>query len=139
MNKFIPIFILLLCACKSRTEKNQENIIGAWKTDTVYHYTNGFVQVIPVTDSDENIEYDYDKAGNLTMKKDGEKRTIRYELISEDSLAYFDKANRMLTGFQIISLNQNQLVLKKNQPPVFPGKNQITYDIRHFSHPKAQE
>ncbi|MFC0186547.1 hypothetical protein SAMN04515674_106180 [Pseudarcicella hirudinis] len=133
MKKLFLFLPLLFFHCKSKPAFNKNQILGAWKADSVYHFTNGFVQAIAIVDSDENIVYEYDSTGSVFMKKDGEIRRIHYKFIREDSLAYFDSKGQFMTGYKILALTPEKLVLKKIQKPMFSGKNQEVFEIRRFS------
>lgn len=127
------VSVWLTLACQSKPDFTQKDIVGAWKADSIFQYTNGFVERKAVLDPDENIVYDYDSTGRLTMKKEGEQRSIQYEIIAGDSLIYRSAAGGFLVGYRILSLIPNKLVLKKKQYPLFPGPNQDVYEIRQFS------
>ncbi|WP_026993856.1 hypothetical protein [Flectobacillus major] len=129
-----PLWLICSWACQPKKTIKKEYILGAWKADSVYHFTNGFVQAIKIEDSEENIVYDYDTTGTVFMRKDGEQRSMKYQIIENDSLVYFDNGGRYLAGFTIVLLEPEKLVLKKIQKPLFAGKNQEIYDIRCFSH-----
>ncbi len=131
----MPLCVLLwlTLSCQSRPGFTQNDIVGAWKADSIFQYTNGFVERKAVLDPEENIVYDYDSTGRLTMKKEGEQRSIQYEIIAGDSLIYRSTTGGFLVGYRILSLSRNKLILKKKQYPLFPGPNQEVYEIRQFS------
>ncbi|WP_461133113.1 hypothetical protein [Spirosoma lituiforme] len=138
-------FFALLCvctvivlACQTKQTYTNKDIVGAWKTDSIFQYTNGFVERKGVLDPDENIVYEYDRKGRLLMKKDGEQRNFQFEVVAGDSLIYRDAGGFFMVGYRILALGPDKLVLKKKQAPLFPGPNQEVYEIRQFS-PATQD
>ena len=129
---FLLVFIVLV-QCQRKPDFTRNDIAGAWKADSIFAYTNGFVERKAVLNADENIVYDYDTTGRLTMKKDGEQRSIQYEIVAGDSLIYRTARGEILVGYRILSLTPTKLVLKKTQHPLFPGPNQEMYEVRQFS------
>ena len=131
---------VLLCAslwltssCRSKPDFQEKDLFQAWKADSIFQYTNGFTEKKAVISSDDNIVYAYDPTGRLTMIKEDERRSIQYKLVGNDSLIYINPKGRYLNGYRILALTPNKLVLKKNLRPLFPGKNQVSYEIRQFS------
>ena len=130
--------IALLFSCQTKSTYTSKDIVGAWKTDSIFQYTNGFVERKGVLDPHEDIVYEYDSNGRLIMKKDDEQRHFQFEIIAGDSLIYRNAGGFFMVGYRILSLSPDKLVLKKKQAPMFPGPNQEVYEIRQFS-PVADE
>lgn len=127
------LLLVLLIQCRSRPNLSEKDLKGAWKTDSVFQYTNGFMEKKAVINDEDNIVYGYDGAGKMTMKKDGEQRTISYQLLDGDSLQYVAPNGRLVSGFRILACSPEKLVLRKLKPPLFPGKNQLSFEVRQFS------
>lgn len=132
---FLPLCasLWLTFSCHSSPDFREKDLLRAWKADSIFQYTNGFVEKKAVITADDNIVYEYDSTGRLTMKKADEQRSIRYKLVGNDSLIYISPKGRYLNGYRILELTPNRLVLRKNLKPLFPGKNQLLYEIRQFS------
>lgn len=123
----------LLFSCQTKPVYTNKDIVGAWKTDSIFLHTNGFVERKGVLDPHEEIVYEYDNNGRLIMKKGDEQRHFQFEIVTGDSLIYRDTGGFFMVGYRILSLSPNKLVLKKKQAPLFPGPNQEVYEIRQFS------
>ncbi|QJD79317.1 hypothetical protein [Spirosoma rhododendri] len=133
MPYLLLLFALLTVGCQSKLRLTEADLKGAWKTDSIYRYTNGFVEKKAVTDGDDNIVYDYNGNGTMTMRKEAEARPVRYRIINGDSLQYVGKSGTVLSSFRILAFEPDKLVLRKMQEPLFSGKNQLVYEIRRFS------
>lgn len=133
MKKAILLCLIVLFQCQSNLRFKEENMIGTWKVDSIYNYTNGFGYWIAVPDWRDNIVYQYEKDGRVFQKKEEEKRAMHYRLVKDDSLVYTDLAGKFVSGYTILELTPTKLVLKKRHDPLFPGKNQEVFEIRVFS------
>ncbi len=133
MPYFFLLFALLIAGCQSKLRVTEADLKGAWKTDSVYRYTNGFIEKKAVGDDSDNIVYDYDGTGTMTMRKEAEARPVQYRTINGDSLQYIGRSGNVLSSFRILALEPGKLVLRKMQQPLFSGKNQLVYEIRRFS------
>ncbi|NEU70936.1 hypothetical protein GK091_29000 [Spirosoma agri] len=127
------LFTLLLVGCQSKLRVTEADLKGVWKTDSIYRYANGFTERKAVQNDAENIIYDYNGTGTMTMRKENEARPVRYQIINGDSLQYIGKTGTVLSSFRILAFEPGQLVLRKMQEPLFSGKNQLVYEIRRFS------
>ncbi|MFD2572690.1 hypothetical protein ACFSUS_18770 [Spirosoma soli] len=125
-------------SCDSKPTFTEKDITGAWATDSIFEYTNGFVEKKALNDPDQNIIYAYDSNGGLTMKKEDEQRQFQYQIVDGDSLVYRDASGMFMSGYRILALSAHKLVLRKNRKPMFPGPNQQVYEIRQFSPVKAE-
>jgi len=133
MPYFFLLFALLTVSCQSKLRITESDLKGVWKTDSIYRYTNGFVEKKAVIGGEDNIIYDYDGSGTMTMRKEAEGRPVRYRIIDGDSLQYVGKTGTVLSSFRILALEPGKLVLRKIQEPLFSGKNQLIYEVRQFS------
>jgi hypothetical protein len=133
MPYFFLLFALLTVSCQSKLRITEADLKGVWKTDSIYRYTNGFVEKKAVIGGEDNIIYDYDGSGTMTMRKEAEGRPVRYRIIDGDSLQYVGKTGTVLSSFRILALEPGKLVLRKIQEPLFSGKNQLIYEVRQFS------
>ncbi|MDJ1505801.1 hypothetical protein [Xanthocytophaga agilis] len=117
--------------CQPKSYTNTD-FLGNWKTDSVYNYANGFGMPYntPIT---EWGEYEYDGSGWVTERKHRQSRRLRYQVIERDSLVYQDSTGEFLSGYRIMRLNDQVLVLKKQKEPMLSGKNQTIFEMRFFS------
>ena len=123
---------ILLISILTRCASKEKQIQGTWKTDSISNFVNGFSHTNNSQDEHwSNFEYN-DKQEVFERRK-AEFRKYNYKLISRDSLVYLDSAGNFLNGYEILKLDENQLILKKDQKPYLPGKNQKLYEIRFFS------
>ncbi len=133
MPYFFLLVTLLLVGCQSKVRVTEADLKGIWKTDSIYRYTNGFTERKAVQNDADNIIYDYDGTGTMTMRKEAEARPVRYRVINGDSLQYIGKSGTVLSSFRILAFEPGKLVLRKMQEPLFSGKNQLVYEVRLFS------
>lgn len=136
MPYLLLLFALLTVGCQSKIRVTEADLKGLWKTDSIYRYTNGFVEKKAITDGDDNIVYDYNGTGTMTMRKEAEARPVRYRVINGDSLQYVGKTGTVVSSFRILAFEPDKLVLRKMQEPLFSGKNQLLYEVRLFSRTK---
>lgn len=127
---------LLLTNCSSR----EKDIIGLWKTDSISNFVNGFSFTNNTRDAHWSY-FEYRPDGSLFERRKGEYRKSAYKLIRKDSLVYLDSTGKVVNEYQILSIDDRNLVLKKTRSPYLSGKNQELYEIRYFSKavPKEQE
>jgi len=119
---------LLLASCKTRERALQ----GVWRTDSISNFVNGFSFTNNAFDEHWST-FEYGADGVMTERKKDKFRTYRYQLPSADSLVYTDSTGHRLSGFQIVKLSDEHLILKKAQKPYLPGKNQELYEVRFFT------
>ena len=130
-NASILLTVFCLFACKNSTP--QELIIGTWKIDSTYTYYNGFDFTQRVADGNW-ATYVYEKDGMMKEIKKGYLQQYFFELPAEDTLVVTSVKGGQHATFNILYLNQGQLVLKKSKDPVFGGGGkQERYEIRYFS------
>lgn len=125
----------ILVGCKKK--QPSELILGAWKIDSTYTYYNGFDQIQRERTKDW-ATYVYEKEGLMKeLKKDASQSyffTIKDDNIIEISATRGGAESR----FEILKLDEAQMVLKKSKKPLFGGGgNQERYEIRYFSKTEA--
>ena len=120
--------LVFFTGCSSR----KKDIVGLWRTDSISNYVNGFSFTNNTKDAHWSY-FDYRADGTLFERRKGEYRKSRYQLASADSLFYTDSTGKVLSGYKILDLNDNTMVLKMSQKPYLSGKNQELYEIRYFS------
>ena len=69
------------------------------------------------------------------MTQDNEFRFFLYT-VQGDSLTYANLDDKRIDGLLILTLNDQQLVLKKEKGPLFKGDKQERYEIKYFSRVK---
>ncbi|SDH22884.1 hypothetical protein SAMN04487996_13147 [Dyadobacter soli] len=119
---------MLLASCHSR----ERSLEGTWRTDSISNFVNGFSFTNNTFDEHWST-FEYDANGVMTERKKEKFKTYRYQLPTADSLVYTDSTGHRLSGFQIVKLTDEHLILKKAQKPYLPGKNQELYEVRFFT------
>lgn len=122
----LPGVLLASCTTRSRS------LEGVWRTDSISNFVNGFSFTNNTFDEHWST-FEYGADGVMTERKKEKFKTYRYLLPTPDSLVYTDSTGHRLSGFQIVKLSDEQLILKKAQKPYLPGKNQELYEVRFFS------
>jgi hypothetical protein len=125
-----PVFLFLFFIQCMRKDSSKW-IEGTWKIDSIYTYYNGYG--FTRHDVHEEPVHHYQPDGRLRMTKEKEFRFFFYDLPDEDTLVYRKLDKEMLEKFFIVKIDQRQLVLRKERPPVFGGGNQERYEIKYFS------
>lgn len=121
----------LMNAC---TTDMTAKLTGAWEIDSVFDYHNGFTFTNKHPSPKEIHEYHAD--GTMLRKGMGEVKQYYYELNGK-RLAIRDLPNASTANeMEIIKLDNDQLVLRKNKRPLFENKNEIRYELRYFSRRK---
>jgi hypothetical protein len=119
---------ILLGSCQTR----QHTLEGVWRTDSIRNFVNGFSFTNNTFDEHWST-FEYGADGVMTERKKEKFKIYHYQLPSADSLVYTDSTGHRLSGFQIVKLTNEQLILKKAQKPYLPGKNQELYEVRFFT------
>jgi len=125
----VPLLLILIltqCATKER------QIQGTWKTDSISNFVNGFSHTNNSQDEHWS-NFEYNEKNEVFERRKAEFRKYDYKIVSGDSLVYLDSAGNFLNGYKILKLDESHLILKKDQKPYLPGKNQKLYEIRFFS------
>jgi hypothetical protein len=124
------ILFIFLFSCTSSAP--EEKIVGIWKADSLYSFANGFSHSESLKGLDVP-NYEYKKSGLVTENKKDQSHKMKYELIGKDSLVYRDTTDKVLTGYKILELTSERMVLKKYRPPFFGDKEQKMFEIRFFT------
>lgn len=128
------LLLVIGCCCQHHVQVTAKDLKGTWKTDTIWQYTNGFVEKRIVFEDPDNIVFAYDGEQRMWMKKNTEQRMAYYRIIQGDSLQYLvGPQQQLLSAYRILSYSPTKLVLRKNHVPIFSGKNQLSYEVRQFS------
>lgn len=122
----------LLGACGSEP---REILLGAWQVDSVYLYYNGFEQRQTMPGADWAL-HQYRPDGTVREIKFDTYRSFRYQIV-EDRLYWRSRDGRTGGTYQILELQPWRLVLKREKPPLFPGRRQERYEVRYFSRAEA--
>ena len=125
------LFTIGLITLLSCSDNRHELLLGNWKIDSVYTYYNGFGHTSH--DTGDSEEFYYQPDGQVKMTYMREFQYLRYEMPHSDTLVYHNNNNTLAGTFIILKLTKNQLVLKKDQAPIFKGENQERYEIRYFT------
>lgn len=130
MKAFFRLLTVILACIGCQSPEQQ--LVGVWKTDSIFNYVNGFTETLNIPDEHWPL-FEYSADGVLTERKFGQQRALRYQLVSADSIVYTDTSGTVLSGFSVLKLNNEKLVLKKTHKPFLSGKNQQLYEIRFFT------
>lgn len=126
---FIIIIIGGLCSCRS--EPPEQLIRGAWQVDSTYSFYNGF-EYRQSTPGSDWATYIYDTQGTVKEAKYGTFRPYQYRFDGKNLIWTTPDASEEIP-FEILALNRQRMVLRRDKPPLFPGKGQVRYEIRYFS------
>jgi hypothetical protein len=118
---------LLFTSCNPSAEVK---ILGAWRIDSIYDNYNGFG--FTNTNPSPQEVYEYRKDNTVLRKGMGEQLVYQYQL-RDSILLLTDASRRPGDEYIILHVDQNNLALKKNKKPLFPGKNQVRYEVRYFT------
>ena len=133
MSPAITIKILVLTLCVVLASCNvpaDVHIIGSWRIDSVYDNYNGFS--FTNTNPYPKEVYEYRKNNTVLRKGMGEQLEYQYQLM--DSILFLaDGPGSPGNEFIILHLDKNKMALKKNKKLLFPGKNQVRYEVRYFT------
>lgn len=124
----VIVLFASLAGCKSR----ERALEGVWRTDSIRNFVNGFSFTNNTFDEHWST-FEYGANGVMTERKKEKFKTYRYEFPTADSLVYTDSTGHRLSGFQVVKLTDEQLILKKAQKPYLSGKNQELYEVRFFT------
>jgi len=133
MSGTIPVKILILTLCLAWASCNPRadvQIIGNWRMDSVYDNYNGFS--FTNTNPFPQEVYEYRKNNTVLRKGMGEQLEYQYQL-KDSILSLADATGNSGSEFIILHLDENRMALKKNREFLFPGKNQVRYEVRYFT------
>ncbi|ULQ53277.1 hypothetical protein [Flavihumibacter fluvii] len=133
MKYFLYALLLMMTAspffsaCNASTETG---IIGSWRIDSIYDNYNGFS--FTNRDPSPREVYEYRPDNTVLRKGMGEEKLYFYKV--KDTILTLS-VNNTSPGddFTILHIDRQQLAIKKNKKPLFPGKNQTRYEVRYFS------
>jgi hypothetical protein len=124
-NKLLVVMIAVMC---SHCQWEKSDLHGTWKLDSVYTYYNGF----DMTSPGKEPLYHFQDDGRLRMTQGTEFRFFIYE-VENDSLSYHTLDDQLIDAFEILDIDDNKLILKKEKKVLFTEKNQERFEIKYFS------
>ena len=98
--------------------------------DSIYDNYNGFS--FTNTNPYPKEVYEYRKDKTVLRKGMGEQLEYRYRL-TDTILTLTDLTGNQGSEFIILHLDENRMTLKKDRKFLFPGKNQVRYEVRYFT------
>ena len=98
--------------------------------DSIYDNYNGFS--FTNTNPYPKEVYEYRKNNTVLRKGLGEQLEYKYQL-TDSILSIADAIGNSASEFIILHLDKNKMALKKNKKVLFPGKNQVRYEVRYFT------
>lgn len=124
---FIGVLSLLCFSCHS---PNDAGIIGNWRMDSIYDNYNGF----GFTNTNPFPKEVHEYRENHTMPRKGMGERLEYGFSLADSmLTLTSVTGNQQSEFIILHLDKNRMALKLNKKFLFPGKNQVRYEVRYFT------
>ena len=127
----VKVLIGILCIlCVSCNPSNDVQIIGNWRMDSIYDNYNGFS--FTNTNPFPKEVYEYRKNNTVLRQGMGEQLEYKYWL-ADSILTLSDATGNQGSEFIILHLDKNRMALKKNRKFLFPGKNQLRYEVRYFT------
>lgn len=130
LKTLIALITALSLTWVSCNPKTDVQILGNWRMDSIYDNYNGFSFMN--TNPYPKEVYEYSKNNTVLRKGMGEQLEYKYAL-ADSLLTLNDKTGNQSSEFIILHLGNKQMVLKKNRKFLFPGKNQVRYEIRYFT------
>jgi hypothetical protein len=124
------LVVALWLACVSCNQSADVQIIGNWRMDSIYDNYNGFS--FTNTNPFPKEVYEYRRNNTVLRKGMGEQLEYKY-LLTDSILSITDATGNPASEFIILHLDKNRMALKKNRKFLFPGKNQIRYEVRYFT------
>ncbi|PWJ57362.1 hypothetical protein CLV98_10769 [Dyadobacter jejuensis] len=135
--KAFGLAVLLFIACNGCRPNRHAAIAGTWQTDSISTFVNGLTRTNNVFDAHWSL-FEYRADGTVLERRKQQFRTYNYHFVSQDTLAYQDSTGTTIGTYQILKLDEERLVLKKNQKSFLPGANQELYEVRYFSKQKQE-
>ena len=119
---------MVVLSCKSTVD--QKSLLGAWRMDSIYDFYNGFTYM---TRNPQPAEVHVYKGANTMLRRGMGHEREYYYAIDGKHLIISDTLRAPGTKHLVLKLDSTQLVLKKENRPLFPGENQVKYEIRFFT------
>jgi hypothetical protein len=124
----IIIVSMVVLSCKSTVDK--KTLHGAWRMDSLYDYYNGFSYM---NRSPQPAEVHVYKGDHTMLRRGMGHEREYYYAIDGKNLIISDTLGSPEAKHMVLMLDSTQLVLKKENRPLFPGENQVKYEIRFFT------
>lgn len=127
---FLAMIILSVGFLSCKSTVDQKKLLGAWRMDSIYDYYNGFSYMnrAPLP-SEVHV---YKGASTMLRRGMGHEKTYYYQ-IEGKQIVISDSLGSSGAKHFVLKLDSSQLVLKKENRPLFPGENQVKYEIRFFT------
>lgn len=124
----ITVLSLVVLSCKSTVDK--KTLHGAWRMDSLYDYYNGFSYM---NRNPQPAEVHVYKGDHTMLRRGMGHEREYYYAIEGKNLVISDTLGAPEAKHILLKLDSTQLVLKKENRPLFPGENQVKYQIRFFT------
>lgn len=118
-----------LSSCKKNY--SQTDLLGTWKTDSVYAYYNGF-SYWQHHEGNDWASLKFKSDGTFEESKFNSPQRFHYAL-KEDSIHWESKNTGQRGVFSIEKLKKNTLVLKKIKPSMFGDPADRRFEVRYFT------
>jgi hypothetical protein len=124
----ITVLSVVVLSCKSTVDKKA--LHGAWRMDSLYDYYNGFSFM---NRNPQPAEVHVYKGDHTMLRRGLGHEREYYYAIEGKNLVISDTLGAPEANHILLKLDSTQLVLKKENRPLFPGENQVKYQIRFFT------
>lgn len=124
------VFLFVLASLMSCDANTEQKIIGEWKLDSAYYHYNQFNFSSDGWHQDER--YTFLPTGEAITS--AVNSSIRNKYAIEDKhLNYYDEKGNLVNIYEILSLSDENMVLRVEKKPLFKGANQNRFEVRYFS------
>ena len=124
------LFVFVLALLMSFSSNTKQKIIGEWKLDSAYYHYNQFNFSSDGWHQDER--YTYLPTGEAITSAVNSSIRNKYT-IDEKHLNYYDEKGNLVSIYEILSINDENMVLRAEKKPLFKGENQNRFEVRYFS------
>ena len=130
MSKTGITFCFILGFFFSCGTSSEQKIIGEWRLDSAYYHYNQFNFSSQGWHQEEM--YTYLPTGEAITSAVNSSISNKYS-IKENHLNYYDENGDLVSVYEIISIDAENMVLRTDKKPIFKGENQNRFEIRYFS------
>jgi len=123
-------FFLAFISFSCNSGVDQKKLHGAWRIDSLYDFYNGFTYM---NRNPQPAEVHVYKGEHTMLRRGMGHEKPYYYSIEDKQLMISDTVGAPASPYIILRLDSNQLVLKKESEPIFPGEKQERYVIRYFT------
>jgi hypothetical protein len=124
------IFCFILGFFFSCNTSNEQKIIGEWRLDSAYYHYNQFNFSSQGWHQEEI--YTFLPTGETITSAVNSSISNKYS-VKDNRLNYYHQNGDLANVYEIISIDNQKMVLRTEKKPIFKGQNQNRFEIRYFS------